>query len=109
MRVERHPLGPRIYYLFGVRCHEWHMGVLILVALGIGALVGLVHDGFTSLLAVVAAVRLITKDWRDLTRSVAIPGLGGWASIVPRRACAGSAGQSRYRCSPRWAWRLSRS
>lgn len=67
MRVERHPLGPRIY-LFGVRCHEWHMGVLILVALGIGALVGLVHDGFTSLLAVVAAVWLITKDWRDLTR-----------------------------------------
>jgi lysyl-tRNA synthetase class 2 len=54
--------------LFGFRCHEWHLGVLILVALGIGALMGLVHDGFTSLLAVAAAVWLITKDWRDLTR-----------------------------------------
>jgi lysyl-tRNA synthetase class 2 len=67
VRVERHPLGPRVY-LFGVRCHEWHLGALILVALGIGALLGFVHDGFTSLLAVVAAVWLIAKDWRDLTR-----------------------------------------
>ncbi|MGZ4371060.1 MAG: bifunctional lysylphosphatidylglycerol flippase/synthetase MprF [Gaiellaceae bacterium] len=67
VRVERHSLGPRLY-LFGVRCHEWHLGVLILVALGIGALVGPVHDGFTSLLAVAAAGWLIMKDWRDLTR-----------------------------------------
>lgn len=65
--VQRHPLGPRIY-LFGVRFHEWHLGVLILVALVVGALVGVVHDGFTSLLAVVASVWLIAKDWRDLTR-----------------------------------------
>lgn len=65
--VERHPLGPRVY-LFGVRCHEWQLGVLILVALGTGALGGLVQDGFTSLLAVVAAAWLIAKDWRDLTR-----------------------------------------
>lgn len=67
IRVERHPLGPRVY-LFGVCCHEWHLGTLILIGLGIGALLGFVHDGFTSVLAVVAAVWLIAKDWRDLTR-----------------------------------------
>ena len=67
VRVERHPLGPRIY-LFGVRFHEWHLGVLILISLVVGALIGVVHDGFTSVLAVVASVWLIAKDWRDLTR-----------------------------------------
>jgi lysyl-tRNA synthetase class 2 len=67
VRIERHPLGPRVY-LLGVRCHEWHLGLLILVALGVGALAGVVHDGFTSVLAVGAAVWLVLKDWRDLTR-----------------------------------------
>jgi lysyl-tRNA synthetase class 2 len=67
LRIERHDLGPRIY-LLGVRCHEWQLGLLILVALGVGALVGLVHDSFTSLLAAVAGGWLVVKDWRDLTR-----------------------------------------
>jgi len=67
VRVERHALGPRVY-VFGVRCHEWQLGLLILFALGIGWLGGVVHDSFTSLLAAVAAGWLVAKDWRDLTR-----------------------------------------
>jgi lysyl-tRNA synthetase class 2 len=66
-RVERHAFGPRVYFL-GVRWHDWHMGALILIGLGIGALAGVVHDGYTSTVAAAAGVWLIAKDWRDLTR-----------------------------------------
>jgi hypothetical protein len=41
--VERHPLGPRIF-LFGVRWHDWHLGLLVLIGLAIGFAAGLVHD-----------------------------------------------------------------
>src|ERR671922_849975 len=44
-RIERHPLGPRVYFL-GARWHDWHLGLLVLVALAIGALAGLVHLRF---------------------------------------------------------------
>jgi lysyl-tRNA synthetase class 2 len=64
--VERHALGPRVFFL-GVRWHDWHLGLALLVALGAGALLGFVHDGFPSALAVLAGVWLIAKDWRDLT------------------------------------------
>jgi hypothetical protein len=36
VRVDRHPLGARLY-LLGERIHEWHLGAAILLALGIGA------------------------------------------------------------------------
>jgi lysylphosphatidylglycerol synthetase-like protein (DUF2156 family) len=65
--IEQHTLGPRVYFL-GRRWHDWHLGVLVLAALGIGALVGLVHDGFPAALVVLVGVWLIAKDWRDLTR-----------------------------------------
>ena len=66
-RIEQHALGPRIYFL-GVRWHDWHLGVIVLLTLLVGALVGLVHDGFPALLAGLAGGWLIVKDWRDLTR-----------------------------------------
>jgi lysyl-tRNA synthetase class 2 len=64
--VERHPLGPRVFFA-GVRWHDWHLGLAILLALAIGALAGLVHDSYTSLIAALAGVWLIAKDWRDVT------------------------------------------
>src|ERR671936_257897 len=65
-RIERHPLGPRVYFL-GARWHDWHLGLLVLVALAFGALGGLVNDGFPAALAAFAGLWLIAKDWRDLT------------------------------------------
>ena len=65
-RIERHQLGPRVYFL-GARWHDWHLGLLLLFALGLGALAGLVHDGFPAALVAVAGLWLIAKDWRDLT------------------------------------------
>jgi lysyl-tRNA synthetase, class II len=54
-------------YFLGARWHDWHLGVLVLVALAIGALAGLVRDGFPAALAAFAGLWLIAKDWRDLT------------------------------------------
>src|SRR6266550_8479600 len=65
-RVERHPLGPRVYF-FGARWHDWHLGLAVLVALAAGTLAGLVHDGFPAALALLAGLWLIAKDWRDLS------------------------------------------
>jgi lysyl-tRNA synthetase class 2 len=63
--VEHHSLGPRITFL-GVRWHEWHLGLLVLAALGIGFAAGVVHDALPTVLAVGAGVWLIAKDWRDI-------------------------------------------
>ena len=65
-RIEQHRLGPRVYFL-GRRWHDWHLGVLLLAALAIGALAGLVHDSFPAALVVFIGLWLIAKDWRDLT------------------------------------------
>jgi len=66
-RVQRHPLGPRLYVL-GVRWHDWHLGLLIVVLLVVGAVTGVVHDSYTAALAGIAGLWLMAKDWRDLTR-----------------------------------------
>ena len=65
-RIERHALGPRVFFL-GRRWHDWHLGVLVLAALTVGALAGLVRDRFPAVLVVLVGVWLIAKDWRDLT------------------------------------------
>jgi lysyl-tRNA synthetase class 2 len=65
--VERHELGPRIYFL-GVRWHEWHLGSLVLGALGIGIAAGAVHDALPTILAAAVGFWLIAKDWRDVFR-----------------------------------------
>ncbi len=64
-RLERHPLGPRIFFV-GLRWHEWHLGVLIIVILGIGLALGLVHGALPIVLVLIAGGWLIAKDWRDL-------------------------------------------
>jgi len=64
-RLERHPLGPRIFVL-GLRWHEWHLGVLIVVILGLGLALGLVHGALPIVLVLVGAGWLIAKDWRDI-------------------------------------------
>jgi lysyl-tRNA synthetase, class II len=66
-RIERHPLGPRIY-LFGVRAHDWHLGALVFLGLAVGAALGHVHDSLPAALALVAGAWLVAKDWRDITR-----------------------------------------
>jgi lysyl-tRNA synthetase class 2 len=66
LRVERHSLGPRIYFL-GARWHEWHLGALILAVLALGFALGFVHDALPTLLAAAAGIWLIAKDWRDIS------------------------------------------
>ncbi len=65
-RVEKHGLGPRVYFL-GRRWHDWHLGGLLLVALGVGVVTGVVRDGLVAVLVALVALWLIAKDWRDLT------------------------------------------
>ena len=81
LRLERHPLGPRIY-LCGLRIHEF--------ALGLGVLAILLAGGFAELweltrrteVAGVLGVWLIGKDWRDLFRSKR--NTASW-SVLPHR------------------------
>ncbi len=68
LRIERHRLGVRVY-LLGVRLHEWHLGCAIVLVLLVGALLGLVHFTLPSILASIAGVWLIAKDWHDLIPS----------------------------------------
>ena len=68
LRLERHPFGPRVY-LLRRRIHEYHLGLAILVALAAGSLVDDVDLGLTTILAALAGVWLVAKDWRDLVPS----------------------------------------
>jgi lysyl-tRNA synthetase, class II len=64
-RLERHQLGPRIY-LGNLRLHEWHLGLVMLAGLALGASFGIVRDPLPAALAGAAAIWLIAKDWRDI-------------------------------------------
>lgn len=66
VRIERHPLGPRVF-LLGLRWHDWHVGVLVLLLLAIGSLTGHVHDTLPAGLTAGVGLWLIAKDWRDVT------------------------------------------
>jgi len=65
LRFERHPFGPRVY-LLRRRIHEYHLGLAILVALAAGSLLGWVELGLGTVLATLAGVWLVVKDWRDI-------------------------------------------
>jgi lysyl-tRNA synthetase, class II len=65
IRVERHELGPRLHF-GNLRMHEWHLGLLILVGLTVGAALGVVREALPAALAGGAALWLIVKDWRDM-------------------------------------------
>ena len=64
--MERHRLGPRVYFL-GIRWHEWHLGVLVLAALGAAWAAGEPVTSLPSAAGLVVAAWLVLKDWRDLT------------------------------------------
>src|SRR5262249_45587103 len=65
IRVDQHPLGPRVYIL-GQRVHEVALGIAVLVGVAVGLLLHLLQP--TLGVAGVAAVGgwLVAKDWRDL-------------------------------------------
>ena len=65
-QIEHHWLGPRVYFL-GRRWHDWHLGGLVLVVLGLLVVTGVLRDRFVVVMVALIAVWLITKDWRDLT------------------------------------------
>src|SRR5262245_45069192 len=88
LRIVRHPLGPRVYFL-GARVHEWHLGATLLLALAVGALFHLVGEGVGPSTALLASVWLILKDWRDLSptrRDTAAWHLGLHVRFHPLRA-----------------------
>jgi len=68
LRLDRHPLGPRVYVL-GTRVHEWHLGAAVLLALLVGALTDRLDLSLASGIAAFAGVWLVAKDWRDVTPS----------------------------------------
>ena len=77
--LERHALGPRVH-VFGVRVHEWHLGLAGLAGAALAAALGSGRVP-VALLALVSAW-LVVKDWRDLhpaTRDTA-----SWARGIHR-------------------------
>ena len=65
LRLERHPLGPRVYVL-GLRIHEFALGfavLAVLVAGGVAELWGISHPTEA---ATLMGSWLVAKDWRDL-------------------------------------------
>src|SRR5436190_15019624 len=68
LRLDRHPLGPRVYVL-GTRVHEWHLGAALLVALLVGGVTDRLDLSLATGAATLAGVWLVAKDWRDLVPS----------------------------------------
>src|SRR6266566_950717 len=68
LRLERHALGPRVYVLRR-RIHEYHLGLAILLVLAVGAALDWLRYDLAAVLAAVAGVWLVAKDWRDLVPS----------------------------------------
>src|SRR5262245_14294079 len=66
LRLERHPLGPRVFVL-GQRIHEWHLGVFAIAGAVAAALAGWIEPG-TAVVASILGAWLVIKDWPDLTR-----------------------------------------
>ena len=65
LRLERHRLGPRVFVL-GRRIHEWHLGLVVVVAALPATLLGLIGPG-SALVAVLLGAWLVVKDWPDLS------------------------------------------
>jgi lysyl-tRNA synthetase, class II len=67
-RLERHALGPRVY-IFGLRIHEYQLGLVLLV----GALVAALTDALPAdpwgLVLFAVGAWLFVKDWRDVFAS----------------------------------------
>jgi hypothetical protein len=65
--VERHELGARLH-VCSVRLHEWHLGSGTLLTLAAGSAFDPVHMNLATVLAAVAGLWLLAKDWTTLTR-----------------------------------------
>ena len=65
IRVEQHPLGPRVY-VFGLRVHEVAIGLGLLGSVGAGVAVHLFRLGDALVAVTAVGVWLVVKDWRDL-------------------------------------------
>jgi lysyl-tRNA synthetase, class II len=94
VRLERHALGPRVR-VFGVRVHEWHLGVGVLGVLVALDVTGAVTGGLGAYFMAVAGVWLVAKDWHDLTPSGR--DVAAWRLGVHRRP-------SQLRASGRGDW-----
>jgi hypothetical protein len=81
LRLERHPLGPRIY-LCGLRIHEFALGLGVLAILLAGGCAELWELTRRTEVAGVLGVWLIGKDWRDLLPSKR--NTASW-SVLPHR------------------------
>jgi len=65
LRLERHPLGPRVY-LCGVRVHEFALGLGVLAFLLVGGVAGFWELTRRTEVAAFLGTWLIGKDWRDI-------------------------------------------
>lgn len=65
IRVEQHPLGPRVY-VFGQRIHEVALGLGLLAALALGVALHLYRPGDAGAVVGGVGAWLVAKDWRDL-------------------------------------------
>jgi lysyl-tRNA synthetase, class II len=66
-RLERHLLGPRVF-VFGRRIHEWHLGMLVILASVVVAIVG-PFEPVHALVGALLGAWLVVKDWPDLIPS----------------------------------------
>jgi hypothetical protein len=81
LRLERHRLGPRVYFC-GIRIHEFALGLGVLAVVAAGGVAELWE--LTRRIEVVAlfGTWLIGKDWRDLFPSKR--NTSAW-SLLPHR------------------------
>ena len=68
VRIERHALGPRVY-IFGLRIHEWHLGVGILMVLALLDVTDVLTGGIGAYTLAFVGIWAVAKDWRDITPS----------------------------------------
>jgi lysyl-tRNA synthetase, class II len=70
LRLERHRLGPRVF-VFGLRVHEWHLGLAVAAGYALAIWTGLLHLHASGAIALPAlAAWLVAKDWRDVFPSL---------------------------------------
>jgi lysyl-tRNA synthetase, class II len=65
LRIERHPLGPRLY-VSGQRVHECHAGIALAGAAVLAILAEWPLPGPLTLALLLAGLWMLWKDWRDL-------------------------------------------
>lgn len=65
LRLERHRLGPRVYFC-GLRIHEFVLGFGVIAVLLAGGITELWELTRATEVAAVVGMWLVGKDWRDL-------------------------------------------